>query len=104
MLVCLLCVIIFLAIESNDECAEEGEVSEYKEEENQGQANQGKPSILDAYLLLFIYLHVFLQVYQSACFSYIAIVLVAIIVGLAPQLKLLSSIVMTPLNTYSIPL
>jgi hypothetical protein len=43
MLVYLLCVIIFLAIESNEECTEEGEVYEYQEEEDQGQANQGKP-------------------------------------------------------------
>jgi hypothetical protein len=33
------------AIESNDDCAEEGEVFEYQEEGDQGQANQGKPSI-----------------------------------------------------------
>jgi hypothetical protein len=42
--VCLLCVIAFLMIESNEECAEEGEVYEYQEEEDQGQATQGKPS------------------------------------------------------------
>jgi hypothetical protein len=42
--------LIFLAIESNEECAEEGEVFEYQEEEDQGLANQGKPSKLDAYL------------------------------------------------------
>jgi hypothetical protein len=47
----LLCAINFLAIESNDECAEEGEVYEYQEEEDQGQANQGKPSKLVAYLI-----------------------------------------------------
>jgi hypothetical protein len=47
--VCLLCVFIFPAIDSNDECAEVGEVLEYQEEGSQGQANQGKPS-LDAYL------------------------------------------------------
>jgi hypothetical protein len=43
---CLLCVSSFLfpAIESNDDCAEEGEVFEYQEEGDQGQANQGKPS------------------------------------------------------------
>jgi hypothetical protein len=41
-----LCVIIFLAIESNEECTEEGEVFEYQEEEDQGLANQGKPSNL----------------------------------------------------------
>jgi hypothetical protein len=31
------------AIESNEECTKEGEVFEYQEED-QGQANQGKPS------------------------------------------------------------
>jgi hypothetical protein len=36
--------LIFPAIESNDEFAEEGEVFEYQEEEGQGQATQGKPS------------------------------------------------------------
>jgi hypothetical protein len=40
----------FPSIESNEECTEEGEVFEYQEEEDQGQATQGKPSILDAYL------------------------------------------------------
>jgi hypothetical protein len=44
--VCLLCAFIFLAIDSNDEFAEEGEVFEYQEEGDQGQANQGKPSNL----------------------------------------------------------
>jgi hypothetical protein len=42
--VCLLCAIAFLTIELNDECAEEGEVYEYLEEEGQGLATQGKPS------------------------------------------------------------
>jgi hypothetical protein len=42
-----LCVIIFLAIESNEEYAEEGEVFEYQEEEYQGLANQGKSSALE---------------------------------------------------------
>jgi hypothetical protein len=37
--------LIFPAIESNDKCAEEGEIFEYQEEGDQGQANQGKPSI-----------------------------------------------------------
>jgi hypothetical protein len=41
-----LCVIIFSAIESNKECTEEEEVFEYQEEEDQGLANQGKPSNL----------------------------------------------------------
>jgi hypothetical protein len=38
------CVVIFPAIDSNDECAEEGEVFEYQEEGDYGQATQGKPS------------------------------------------------------------
>jgi hypothetical protein len=41
-----LCVIIFLAIELNEECTDEGEVFEYQEKEDQGQATQGKPSNL----------------------------------------------------------
>jgi hypothetical protein len=36
--------LLFPAIDSNDECAEEGEVFEYQEEGDQGQATQGKPS------------------------------------------------------------
>jgi hypothetical protein len=40
------CVFFFPAIESNEECTEEGEVFEYQEEEDQGLANQGKPSNL----------------------------------------------------------
>jgi hypothetical protein len=38
------CFFSFPVIESNDDCAEEGEVFEYQEEGDQGQANQGKPS------------------------------------------------------------
>jgi hypothetical protein len=40
----LLCAFIFPAIDASDECAEEGEIFEYQEEGDQGQANQGKPS------------------------------------------------------------
>jgi hypothetical protein len=36
--------LVFLAIESNDEYAEEGEIFEYQEEGDKGEANQGKPS------------------------------------------------------------
>jgi hypothetical protein len=51
MLVCSLFVISLPALESNDtECTEEGEVFDYQEED-QGQANQGKPSKLVAYLI-----------------------------------------------------
>jgi hypothetical protein len=42
-----ICVLLFFpAIESNEECIKEGEVFEYQEEEEQGLANQGKPSNL----------------------------------------------------------
>jgi hypothetical protein len=47
--VCLLCAFIFPAIDSNDECAEEGEVFEYQEEGDQGQAIKAS-HLLDAYL------------------------------------------------------
>jgi hypothetical protein len=40
-------------------------VYEYQEEEDQGQANQGKPSILDAYLILFTYFACFLKFNQK---------------------------------------
>jgi hypothetical protein len=36
--------LLFPAIDSNDECAKEGEVFEYQEEGDQGQATQGNPS------------------------------------------------------------
>jgi hypothetical protein len=42
---CVYVVVYFPAIELNDDCAEEGEVFEYQEEGDQGQANQGKQSI-----------------------------------------------------------
>jgi hypothetical protein len=40
----IVCVVFFSAIDSNDECAEEGGVFEYPEKGDQGQATQGKPS------------------------------------------------------------
>jgi hypothetical protein len=65
--VCMLayCLLSLLpAIESNDtECNEEGEVFEYQEKDDQGQANQGKPSILDTYMILFTYFACFIKVY-----------------------------------------
>jgi hypothetical protein len=75
---CLLLLSLLPEIESNDtECNEEGEVYVYQEEEDQGLANQGKPPILDEYLILLTHFACFIKVYQIACF-YIAIVLVAI--------------------------
>jgi hypothetical protein len=68
--VCLLCAIIFPAIESNEECVEEGEVFEYQEEEDQGLANQGKPSILDAYLNPIHLLWMFHQGLSNCMFLY----------------------------------
>jgi hypothetical protein len=102
--VCLLCAIIFPAIEPNEECAEEGEVFEYQEDEDQGQATQGKPSKLDAYLNpihSICRLHkgllncMFLYCY-SPCSNYI--------IGSCSTSQLISSFEMTPLNTYPLPL
>jgi hypothetical protein len=56
--VCLLCAFIFPAIDSNDECAEEGEMFEYPEEGGQGQANQGKPPNL---------MHIWILIAPAAC-------------------------------------
>jgi hypothetical protein len=50
-------VVIFPAIESNEECTEEGEVFEYQEEEDQGLANQDKPYKLVASLILVLLMH-----------------------------------------------
>jgi hypothetical protein len=47
-----------LTIESNEECTEEGEVYEYQEEEDQGQANQGKPANL---------MHIWILITPAAC-------------------------------------
>jgi hypothetical protein len=47
-----LCHYYLSALDSNDtESIEEGKVFEYQEEEDQGQATQGKPSKLVAYLI-----------------------------------------------------
>jgi hypothetical protein len=66
----IVCVVVFLAIDSNDECAEEGKVFEYQEEGDQGQANQGKPStccISESYYYTF---HCFTPVFLIMhCFS-----------------------------------
>jgi hypothetical protein len=60
-------------IDSNEnECTEEGEVFEYQDE-NQGQADKGKPSKLVAYLILDLLNASFINVYKNAWF-YIAIV------------------------------
>jgi hypothetical protein len=101
----IVCVVVFFsAIESNDDCAEEGKVFEYQEEGDQGQANQGKPytcCISESYqVIMHCSTLVFLNMH---CFSYIAIIpYIAIVEGLAPRVDLVSSFEMTPLVTYSI--
>jgi hypothetical protein len=102
---CLLLLSLLPAIESNDtECNEEGEVYEYQEEEDQGLANQGKPSILDAYLILLTYFACFKKVLSNCMFLYCYSPCSNYLLAQAPQAKLLSSLEMIPLNTYSIPL
>jgi hypothetical protein len=99
---CLLCAVIFLAIESNDECAEEGEVFEYQEEEDQGQATQGKPSILDAYLNP---IHLLCRLHKgvlNCMLLYCYISCSNCIDGSSSTNQLLSSFEITPLITYSL--
>jgi hypothetical protein len=66
----IVCVVVFSAIDSNDECAEKGEVFEYQEEGDQGQANQGKPSTCciseSYYYTLHCFNPVFLIMYCSS--------------------------------------
>jgi Ca2+/H+ antiporter len=69
---CAYCVNLLSALDSNDAgFSEEGEVFEYQEED-QGQADQSKPSKLVAYLILVLLTACFINVYENACF-YIAI-------------------------------
>jgi hypothetical protein len=68
---CAYCVNVLSALDSNDTGFSEGDVFEYQEE-NQGQADQGKPSKLVAYIILVLLTACFINVYENACF-YIAI-------------------------------
>jgi hypothetical protein len=90
---------LFPAIESNDDCAEEGEVFEYQEEGDQGQANQGKPSTC-AYLnpIMSLCIALLLSLLLCIVFVYCNVPYVAIVKDLAPQVNLLSSLRMTPLT------
>jgi hypothetical protein len=67
---CAYCVLLLLfpAIESNDECVEEGEIFEFQEEGDQGQATQGKPSKLVAYLIPILLVAWFITIYENALF------------------------------------
>jgi hypothetical protein len=88
-------------IESNDECAEEGGVFEYQEEEDQGQATQGKPYTCCISESYYFTLHCFTIVPLIMPYFYTAIVpYIAIVGDLAPQVDLISSIEMTLLVTY----
>jgi hypothetical protein len=76
------CVLIvsyyFPAIESNDECAEEGEVLSIKRRRTRDKPLKASHLYLIHIWILFTYFACFIKVCQTACF-YIAIVLVAII-------------------------
>jgi hypothetical protein len=101
---CMYVSFLFPAIESNDDCAEEGEVFEYQEEGDQGQANQGKPStccISESYMPLCIALLLFLLL--CIVFVYCYVPYIAIVGDLAPQVNLLSSLKMTPLPPTQYP-
>jgi hypothetical protein len=68
---CAYCVNLLSTLDSNDAGFSEGGVFEYQEED-QGQADQGKPSKLVAYLILVLLNACFINAYENACF-YIAI-------------------------------
>jgi hypothetical protein len=100
----IVCFYFFPAIDSNDECAEEGEVFEYQEEGDQGQANQGKPStccISESYMSLCIAL--LLLPLLCIIFLYCYFPYIAIVGDLAPQVDLISSLTMTPLTPTQYP-
>jgi hypothetical protein len=74
-----ICALLFFpTIESNEQCTEEGEVYEYQDEEDQGQASQGKPSNL-MHIWIPIYTFAYLLLLYESAWIYIAIVRVAII-------------------------
>jgi hypothetical protein len=71
--VCLLCAFIFPAIDSKDECADEGEMSGCQEEEDQGQAIKAS-HLLVAYLNPVCHYALLYSCFPYyALFSYIAI-------------------------------
>jgi hypothetical protein len=103
---CAYCVLLlFPAIESNDECAEEGRSLSIKRKEIRDKPLKAS-HLLVAYLNPNITPCIVLPLFILLCIVfYIAIILYIAIVGdLAPQVDLISSIEMTPLVTYSTPL
>jgi hypothetical protein len=98
--VCLHAYILLLlpAIDSNEnECTEEGEVFEYQGED-QGQADQGKPSKLVAYLISDLLIACFITVYENALF-YIVVALNSNCWRLGSASQMISSSWMTPTLT-----
>jgi hypothetical protein len=99
------CVLLFFSvIDSNDESAEEGEVSECQEEGDQGQDIKAS-HLLVAYLnpnkslcIVLLLLSLLCIVFLYCYFPYIAIV-----GDLAPQVDVLSSLKMTPLTPTQYP-
>jgi hypothetical protein len=62
----MLTALILIDVDSNDNgFSEEGEAFEYQEED-QGKANQGKPSKLDSYLIQVLLIACFINVYEIA--------------------------------------
>jgi hypothetical protein len=65
----------FPAIESNEECTEEGEISEYQEEEDQGQATKAS-HLLVAYLNPITALCIILLLLFLLCIVFLILLLV----------------------------
>jgi hypothetical protein len=65
---------------------EGGENLEYQEED-QGQADQGKPSKLVAYLILVLVIACFINIYENACFIHCYYLSIAIVGDLAPRVN-----------------
>jgi hypothetical protein len=100
----IVCFYFFSAIESNDECAEEGGIFEYQEEGDQGQAIKAS-HLLDAYLNPITTLWIALLLFLLLCivFVYCYVPYIAIVGDLAPQVELLTSLKMTPLTPTQYP-
>jgi hypothetical protein len=96
--VCLLCAFIFPAIESNEECTEEGEIFDYQEKKKTRDKLLRQAIYLAAYLnpnytIACLSLSLLLKCMVSCCYSSYSNCLLT----QAPRVKLLSSIEMTPL-------
>jgi hypothetical protein len=100
-LIVLVCLLLQFrsALDSNDtRYSKEGEIFEYQEEEDQGQAKKGKPYKLVAYLILVLLIACFIIVYENALF-YVAIALTSNCWRLGSASQMISSSWMTPILT-----